>query len=749
MKTKLDFEQAVDYLIEAAPRNNNKGKLVKEWFSKEFNCGIGISHITEDKAKGNRVKEQFNSDPIVVFVCDEINVTIDKITDYIKKYYYDKLETVLILTDIKPYKYLHLYEFVKNPFSEWASKEFNISPENLNISEDEIDHNIESESGNSIVSSDMHRKKDEDQTKDKPLQQIFYGAPGTGKSFTIDKETKNESVIRTTFHPDSDYSTFVGSYKPVMDDVEAKVVPVVVNNSATLTNPNASSFTEKKITYKFVRQAFLKAYIEAWKKYTKTSAPLPNNPTKIVTFTTNDSKFFINAVYDGGLRLSKESISTKEWIKYVWERLWKTGVFQYEKSYTQNAFGQAVAKWIFDKVPQCTKDKFEDGWKILMEEIKDGKSVAVKNITQTYHLSEGEKKDEISVWIEDAGKSYKNLEDCYKGIKKGRVTDQAIVELLKGYNSEDFDDAWEQLRESVENNNESLPENNDSNETDEKTIAPQFLVIEEINRGNCAQIFGDIFQLLDRNDEGFSEYPIEADTDLQKELEQAFSELESDINVESKIKKYKSNYDKTLSEDIQEGRILLLPPNLYIWATMNTSDQSLFPMDSAFKRRWEWEYIPICYDETTQDGNVNKAYDFKITIEKREFSWINFLRVVNLLVRDATDSEDKQMGNFFIKHDVEEKEFISKVMYYLWSEVCKDNFGSRQNFFRKEDDKEFSFNDLFEDKNHGILLSFMKRLQNVANEREELKDKKIKIEISKNNLPNDTRETNEEVQEEG
>lgn len=123
-----------------------------------------------------------------------------------------------------------------------------------------------------------------------------------------------------------------------------------------------------------------------------------------------------------------------------------------------------------------------------------------------------------------------------------------------------------------------------------ETAEPQFLIIEEINRGNCAQIFGDLFQLLDRNGNGFSTYPIEADADLQKEITKAFAEEEKykingELSVESAVKDYTSNYGASLSEDILKGRILLLPNNLYIWATMNTSDQSLFPIDSAFKRR--------------------------------------------------------------------------------------------------------------------------------------------------------------------
>lgn len=347
--------------------------------------------------------------------------------------------------------------------------------------------------------------------KQLPLQQITYGAPGTGKSHGIKKETAGKSVIRTTFHPDSDYSTFVGAYKPVMEEADVRVVPVVLNNGASF-DQNNGTLKEKRISYKFVKQAFLKAYLGAWKKYA------------------------------------------------------------------------------------------------------------------------------------EAGES----------------------------------------------------------------AEPQFLVIEEINRGNCAQIFGDLFQLLDRNDENdFSTYPIDADTDLQKEIEKAFKEekdgesenpykLSKDINVEGVVEDYTSNYGASLSKDIQEGRVLLLPPNLYIWATMNTSDQSLFPIDSAFKRRWAWDYVKIT------DGK--KGW----TIQGADYScdWWKFIQEINKKIATATSSDDKKLGYYFCKAKnnttcIDEKLFVSKVIFYLWNDVFKDNDNSI--FKVTESRGEPSFDDFYQEKNGEIV----------------------------------------------
>ena len=302
------------------------------------------------------------------------------------------------------------------------------------------------------------------QDRDKFLQQIYYGAPGTGKSHEIKKLTKGKEVIRTTFHPDSDYSTFVGAYKPT-----TKRVPIYSTygeKAVEVKDADGNPMTEDRIVYEFVEQAFLQAYIKAWKQFAKA----------------------------------------------------------------------------------------------------------------------------------------------------------------------DEDKAAEEV----------------------------YLVIEEINRGNCAQIFGDLFQLLDRGEDGFSEYPIVADKDLQKQLAKAFANMPF-LNAPSVC----GMSAEEVAVKIRKGEILLLPNNLYIWATMNTSDQSLFPIDSAFKRRWDWQYMPI--------ANGNR--DWRISANDNEYDWWEFLEKINALIGEKTSSEDKKLGYYFCKAKdgvIDAKMFVGKVIFYLWNDVFKD-----------------------------------------------------------------------------
>lgn len=320
-----------------------------------------------------------------------------------------------------------------------------------------------------------------------PLQQIYYGAPGTGKSHTINEKTEGESVIRTTFHPDSDYSTFVGAYKPTMG-----LLPICDELGQPM-KIGSTVLHKEQIIYEFVDQAFLQAYVQAWKFYA---------------------------------------------------------------------------------------------------------------------------------------------------------------------------------------------ENSD-------TAKKQYLIIEEINRGNCAQIFGDLFQLLDRNDSGFSVYPINADKDMKKQLAKAFKKDGVTLTIPNADKINALYKGKDIVSKVLSGDILVLPNNLYIWATMNTSDQSLFPIDSAFKRRWEWQYMPIGkgYDENGQE--------IKWAIEgaTKNFSWWTFLEKINAQIGEATQSEDKKLGFFFCKATdgvISAEKFVGKVIFYLWNDVFKNN-GFEGPIFKDVDGTELTF----------------------------------------------------------
>ncbi len=232
---------------------------------------------------------------------------------------------------------------------------------------------------------------------------------------------------------------------------------------------------------------------------------------------------------------------------------------------------------------------------------------------------------------------------------------------------------------------------------------PIYLIIEEINRGNCAQIFGDLFQLLDRKD-GVSEYPIDADTDLRLYLEAELSNTEDG--------------ETDGSEGIEGGK-LRLPSNFNIIATMNTSDQSLFPMDSAFKRRWEWKYIPTTAPkgkdrqmELAIKNSIETKDGRKINTGNYEYSWKDFLSNINARILSVTHSEDKQLGYWFVKADevsgsISISTFVSKVVFYLWNDVFKD-VGARDTnpFTIKVNGKNeiMSFNSFFEENTEGKVV---------------------------------------------
>ena len=223
-----------------------------------------------------------------------------------------------------------------------------------------------------------------------------------------------------------------------------------------------------------------------------------------------------------------------------------------------------------------------------------------------------------------------------------------------------------------------------------------FLVIEEINRGNCAQIFGDIFQLLDRRKDGYSKYTINADTDISRILKD--------------IPGYKENFIAAYPDKAADwaDNLMALPTNLNIIATMNTSDQSLFQMDSAFKRRWDQEYFPIKYDD------ANKAV---LDLGKGNvFKWGDVLLVLNDYIKQQTESANKTIGNRFIDFErtanvIAYKAFRDKVLFYLFTDVFKDSLDFAKDFYGGAFDNSHQFfEDLCENEDPAFAVAFIRKI---------------------------------------
>lgn len=207
-----------------------------------------------------------------------------------------------------------------------------------------------------------------------------------------------------------------------------------------------------------------------------------------------------------------------------------------------------------------------------------------------------------------------------------------------------------------------------------------FLVIEEMTRGNVAAIFGDIFQLLDRNDEGESEYPI-TNCDLAKYL------------LDKVNKKKLSEEMKELLENDQ----IKLPNNLSIIGTVNTSDQNVFTMDTAFKRRFEFEYVSTDF--------IDDENNFEFYIAKsQKCTWKEFIKTLNNHICSIDDlSDDKCLGQFFIKGNISDNNDESiieenttllrnKLLHYLYEDVEPMIYEEDKKIFNKEIK---SFNELY------------------------------------------------------
>jgi len=567
-----------------------------------------------------------------------------------------------------------------------------------------------------------------DSDKDLPLQKITYGAPGTGKSHGTNKVVRNyKDTVRTTFHPDSDYSTFVGAYKPTT--TREKMYGLDSVGKTVRYEYDGKPLETTKIVYKFIKQAFLKAYILAWKKMCQvklststpptstTTTPLITTPSPL-SFEEGDGLVTITQVAASELTYKKEEVTTYGDIKKLWDNSWNNGVFTPKSdSGSGISLNRSVACAVYDQITNATLEDFDKGWEALIEALRS-KDIVSSPGNQDYTLSYNDSDTTIKITTTNTKKKTR-LNECFDqkqgvsivGVEKG------MLDILTRLDS-NFDAAWNKLLVTASGTTSTTPTTSSTTLTDPLTDIRQFLVIEEINRGNCAQIFGDLFQLLDRKN-GFSEYPIEADEDIQKALldenpDDGLSFGKDGLTLPDEVKNElckvfegDANPDAII-EKICMGKVLALPSNLHIWATMNTSDQSLFPIDSAFKRRWDWEYKPIIKPaDKNWKIQVGPGYD-----------WWTFLEEVNKIINELTSSEDKKLGYFFAKAKkvgdeevVDIDTMVNKVFFYLWNDVFKDyDLGHLQSFPKikedtsKTDSKErpYSFGDFF-DKKEGKL----------------------------------------------
>ena len=361
---------------------------------------------------------------------------------------------------------------------------------------------------------------------------IIFGAPGTGKSFTInieksellgeDNETDYE---RVTFHPDYSYANFVGTYKPVM----------VTNNK---------------------------------------------------TATDADTDYVISILNDSGK-------SAQEKYDILFERFKDEGLTSLP----------LLLGLYTDEVFKSRK--------------QDGSDAVGDNSVERNH-----------------GRAVRK----YVSLLTGK---EAINDIAYEYVPGSFMRVYVNALKNARSGNPK----------------PYLLIIEEINRANVAAVFGDIFQLLDRDADGVSEYPIQASEDIKKYLA------------------------KELGGNPEDYSKLRIPDNMFIWATMNSADQGVFPMDTAFKRRWDFTYLGI--DDSDED--VRGKYVVVGSKEKQRIEWNELRKAINEFLAENKINEDKQLGPYFIARnivvpadggtEIDSKKFCDvfkhKVIMYLFDDAAK------------------------------------------------------------------------------
>lgn len=365
---------------------------------------------------------------------------------------------------------------------------------------------------------------------------ILFGAPGTGKSFTINRDRKkllgednDTDYERVTFHPDYSYANFVGTYKPVM-----------------VTNENMHKLD-------------------------------------------NDTNHVISVLND-------KSQSAQEKYDLLFERFKGDGL---------------------TRLPLLLGLYTDEIFKTRRQ---DGSDAANDNSVERNH-----------------GRAIRKYVKLITGQEK---TSDISYEYVPG----PFMRVYVNALKNAKTGNPK----------------PHLLIIEEINRANVAAVFGDVFQLLDRDANGVSEYPIQATEDIKNYLAKELGGKPDD-------------YSK-----------ICIPDNMFIWATMNSADQGVFPMDTAFKRRWDFTYLGI--DDSDKD--IKGKFVTVGTKEKQRIEWNELRKAINEFLANEKINEDKQIGPYFISRnivvptkgsEIDSERFCDvfkhKVLMYLFDDAAKQKRG--------------------------------------------------------------------------
>lgn len=448
--------------------------------------------------------------------------------------------------------------------------------------------------GRSLVVTNDNAEEGDSRIINQSLNRIVFGAPGTGKSFVLNEDSK----------------AFVDDLKALKEE------DLIREEIALAGNSTSKSFAIGLKYHEVFKGKKPKAISEQFNCNIGAAAYSISQGAKVYNYLSDLPE------YD-------ESTSLEDFVKDTYEKLWKKA----------KNMQQACAGLIGYKYADYLEGKSgNDLDEILGREPTSSLGYWVMYGVQSASYEFEPKREKTIKRFERVtfhpDYSYAQFVGTYKPVKSQRDEDLIAYEYIPG-------PFIRVLVNAIKNPKKHF-----------------LLLIEEINRANVAAVFGDVFQLLDRNDEGSSLYPIEASEDLQK----YFASVGIDTTTVS------------------------IPSNMYIWATMNSADQGVFPMDTAFKRRWEFEYIGI---NDKEEDMKNSTVVLGEGEHEHKIKWNDLRHAINDYLAELGINEDKQLGPYFIGRKIVVPEngteidpkvfngvFKNKVLMYLFDDAARQKRAS-------------------------------------------------------------------------